>query len=92
MDISWLLDPEPDHCQCGTGSRRPNSVGLRCATLEENKRLCGLRAYLKYSYACIPQVKDKKPQRPPAASDLQDTGKAAGMYHSYTPRCEYENI
>jgi hypothetical protein len=63
---------------------------LRCADLEEKKRLCGLRAYLTYSYARIPQVKDKKPQRPPAASDLQDTGKAAGIYHSSTLRCEYE--
>jgi hypothetical protein len=42
-------------------------------------------------YELIPQVKDKKPQRPPAASDLQDPGKAAGIYNSSTPRCEYMN-
>jgi hypothetical protein len=43
-------------------------------------------------YELIPQVKDKKPQRPPAASDLQDTGKAAGSITVLSQGVNMNNI
>ncbi len=63
---------------------------IRCAAFWRRINVCVAAGCMHYEL--IPQVKDKKPQRPPAASDLQDTGKAAGSITVLSQGVNMNNI